>query len=124
MGFHSSGVGEWFTASVRRIARSAECQERYAACDGDGCRFFGASNGYELNDAQLALAKWIRIYKAVLEMPPHERPDDTIVNDDAKFDKWCDRFTREQAQRLAKLDSGQPGLTEDEKRQAMPMFGS
>jgi hypothetical protein len=66
------------------------------------------------------------MYKAVMEMMPHERPDDTIINDDVKFDRWCEQFTREQAVKLAKLHDSQKqtsGLTDEQKRKSMPMFG-
>lgn len=56
-------------------------------------------------------------------MLPHEKPDDSIIEDDAKFDKWMTKFMREQAMKLAQYSEGKSGLSEDDKYKSVPMFG-
>lgn len=110
MGFYSgSDHHRQFERCLRRIARGAEFQCRFAAVGGDGLRLFGLTGGYELDDHQLALFQWGRWYESIYKMG-HDRPDQKIIEDDEKLDAWYERFIREAAMRHGKRKSGDSSL--------------
>lgn len=52
---------------------------------------------------QSRLAYWAVQYRAVNEMPSHERPEKEIIEDDERFDTWCETWVRDKEQELARL---------------------
>jgi len=46
------------------------------------------------------LFQWGRWYKGIFELPPHEKPDDDILEDDTKIDRWYESYQRETMRKM------------------------
>ncbi len=55
-----------------------------------------------MDDLQLVLVGYARFYQSIYELAPHERPEDTVLEDDQELDQWWERFVRERTRQLAK----------------------
>lgn len=58
-------------------------------------RYFGVDTAYELDDAQLQFAQWIRFYKLLNELPLADRPESEVIENDEKCDRWWEGYTRQ-----------------------------
>ncbi len=55
-----------------------------------------------MDDGQIALISYARLYERVDEMPIQEKPDDSIINDDEKFDRWYEEYEAELLRKFRK----------------------
>lgn len=48
------------------------------------------------------MVQWIRWYKSIYEMLPSEKPEDEIIADDERLDRWFEHYLHELARRSGK----------------------
>jgi hypothetical protein len=81
-------------------------------------------SGFELDDAQLALIQFAKWYKNIRELPPSDRPDDAVIDNDAELDRWWDAFVRDQQRKAGRpVSSGMVSPT-DIGQNAIPFYGA
>ena len=65
----------------------------------------------------MALFQWGRWYRSIQEMSATDRPDDALLEDDERLDKWFDQYVRDTA-RKAGRNHGDPRLSFTGQREA------
>ena len=113
---------EWVTGVLRRIARSADFQLRFVGTDRNICQLYGLTAAYEADDVQMALYQWGRYYHSVYDIPPHERPDDKTINDDAALDRWLEAYQRNIIRQLSHAASRRPAPSDEDRHRMIPQW--
>ena len=79
------------TKELRYIARHPEWRIRYTSFLKGNFKLFGTDPKNYTKD-QLGLLHWSNYYQSIYDMMPDDRPDDAIIEDDEKLDKYMDEY--------------------------------
>ena len=79
---------------LRYIARHPEWRVRYTSFLKGNFPLYPCSPDNYTKD-QLGLMHWSNYYQSIYDMLPEDRPDDAIIEDDAKLDKYMEEYFKE-----------------------------
>ena len=69
--------------------------------------FPGVECALDLTPIQVALLEYMSLHESVDNMDPRDKPEDDIINNDEKFDKWIQEFkARKEAEIKYGADEG------------------
>jgi len=95
---------------MRFIARHSLWRIRYTTSLKTGISLFSCSLP-EYTVDQLALAYWSQFYQSVYEMLPSDKPDDSIIEDDAALDAFMSSYMEEKEKETQDAKMGKTGGT-------------
>ncbi len=70
----------------------------------------------------MALLRYAKFYKFVYELPPGDRPADTLIDRDGELDHWYEGFVRQTERAFLKHKRGSPAGRRESDKNRIPTF--
>jgi hypothetical protein len=70
----------------------------------------------------MLLLQYASFYRVLYELPAHERPAETLIEDDEEIDKWWQAFERRIAHETAKAYGKTARFRDERAKQRIPEY--
>lgn len=100
---------------LRKVARSNQWRALFLAAKRIGSVLFKCDSA-DLSIPQVQLISWSFYYDNIYELPLHERPEDDVIEDDDRLDKFLERYMKHVKAEAAELSSKRVGARKSDSQ--------